>query len=82
MLKLDFTSTELWETLGSEFEHLPKNVLHNLEIKLSCSKCDIAEAAKWVNDRYDLRSEEFTPATWNREMQTSTKVTSLISQVL
>jgi len=85
MLKLDFTSTELWETLGSEFEHFPKNVLHNIEIKFSCSKGDIAEATKWVNDKYGLRSEEFTnPATWTRSMQVSTgvlKVTSLLSQV-
>jgi hypothetical protein len=84
MLKLDCISTELWETLGSEFEHLPKDVLHKLEIKFSCSKQDIAEAAKWVKVKYDLRSEETsTPTTWNREMQASTrflKVTSLLTQ--
>jgi hypothetical protein len=96
MLKLDCTSTELWEALGSEYEHLPKDVLHNLEIKFNCSKCDITEAAKWVASKTDLRSKEsktpdkrallkpFTPTTSIREMQASSRVfklKALLSQV-
>ncbi len=51
MLKVDFISTEFLNILGSEFEHLRKDVLHNLEIKFNCSNEEIAEAAKWVNGR-------------------------------
>ncbi len=51
MLKVDFISTEFLLILGSEFEHLPEDVLHNLEIKLNCSQEEIAEAAKWVNGK-------------------------------
>jgi hypothetical protein len=49
MLKLDCTSTQIWEALGCECnKHLPKDVLHNLEFKFKCSSSDITKAAKWV----------------------------------
>ncbi len=71
MLKLDCTSTQIWEAIGCECNnHLPKDVLHNLEFKFKCSQDDIAKAAKWVGS---LGKEKVFTEMPYREMHVSSR---------
>ncbi len=71
MLKLDCTSTQIWEALGCECnKHLPKDVLHDLEFKFNCSNDDITKAANWVAA---LGKKKVFTETPDREMQVSSR---------
>ncbi len=48
MMKLDCTSTQFLDALGSEFDFFPKDVSHTIEITFTCENCDITEAVEWV----------------------------------